>query len=79
MLKQRIEDVMGSCTGNVMANDYIGCKCPDAQRRVNNGQIDCNNRSDPCPPGCIICEICLYHVVENCMDINMARNLQLGS
>ncbi len=44
------------------SGEDINCKCYDAQRRIDNGQIDC--RSDLCPDDCEVCKFCLYYVVD---------------
>ena len=44
-------------------NDLINCQCQDAQRRIDNGQIDCD-LDNRCPDDCDVCKFCLYYVVE---------------
>lgn len=59
-------DLVESCAGNVFNNDFTGCQCPDAERRIANGQINCK-ADRPCPDSCTPCELCLYYVVDDCL------------
>jgi hypothetical protein len=42
--------------------ERINCQCNDAQRRIDNGQIDCS--VDMCPDDCEVCKFCLYNVLD---------------
>ena len=48
----RLLDLSNTC--DFMFRD---CQCSDAQRRIDNGQIDC--ATDQCPDNCSICMHCL--------------------
>lgn len=41
---------------------FRNCECIDAQRLIDNGQIDCS--VDVCPSGCTICNFCLEDVIS---------------
>jgi hypothetical protein len=56
-----------TCTGNIFSQDYSGCRCDDAQKRINNNEITCNGRS-PCPSNCFACSICLENVIDDCRN-----------
>ena len=60
--------MVSTCSGNAFNNDFTGCICGDAEKRIANGQIDCNSDEfdKPCPEDCTACELCLYYVVPNC-------------
>lgn len=62
--------MISTCKGNAFDNDFTGCDCADAKRRIANGQINCD-MDDPCPEGCATCELCLYYVVKDCMSISL--------
>ena len=65
--KNRVLDLGMTCTGLYFEKDYTNCDCEKARRRLAAGEIDCNvNR--PCPDDCTVCQICLYYVVEECLD-----------
>ena len=53
--------------GNPLTNDFKGCLCDDAQRRIARGEIVCGR--DMCPDDCEVCKTCLYYVIEDCLDI----------
>jgi hypothetical protein len=57
----RLIDLNETCVETV-DGDLINCQCPDAQRRIDNGQIQCGN--ELCPSDCDVCKYCLYYVVD---------------
>ena len=57
----RLIDLENSCQ-RTDDGELFNCQCFDAQRRVDNGQIDCG--IDLCPDDCEVCKFCLYYVLE---------------
>ncbi len=57
----RLIDLNESCV-ETDDGDLINCQCNDAQRRIDNGQIQCGN--ELCPDDCDVCKYCLYYVVD---------------
>ena len=56
-------ELAGSCETSP-TGERINCVCPDAQRLVNNGQIDCSVPGKKCPDNCDVCDICLNEGLE---------------
>jgi len=54
-------DLRESCDSDNQGN-LFNCRCADAERRISNGQIDCD--IDKCPEDCVVCQQCLYDVVD---------------
>lgn len=59
----------GSCQIS-NTGERINCICEDAQRRVDNGQIDCSTGGKKCPDNCDVCDICLEEGLdEPCLGV----------
>lgn len=61
----RTIDLLGSCEPNAIG--FAGCECTDAISRINKGQIDCS-LPNLCPEDCVVCQVCLYDIVEDCYN-----------
>lgn len=57
----RFFDLIQSCDISD-SGDLSNCKCKNAERLIDNGQINCD--TDHCPSDCEICEICLVDVLQ---------------
>jgi hypothetical protein len=55
---------------------FENCECPDAQRLVDEGRINCSQAK--CPADCAVCNFCLKDVVS-CFDTDdMVQTTRLG-
>ena len=55
---------------------FENCECPDAQRLVDEGRINCSQTK--CPADCAVCNFCLKDVVS-CFDTDdMVQTTRLG-
>ena len=57
----RLLDLQRSCDTND-DGELTNCQCNDAERRIDNGQLQCG--IDLCPEDCFVCIYCLYYVVD---------------
>mmetsp|Transcript_24166 Transcript_24166/g.27586 ORF Transcript_24166/g.27586 Transcript_24166/m.27586 type:complete len:207 (+) Transcript_24166:106-726(+) len=60
---QWLIELHSSCDESPSIDDFDdGCQCSDAQRRIDEGQIDCENVE--CPFDCEICTTCIFYVTS---------------
>lgn len=58
--------MQSTCDQPVDIEKFTGCQCEDAQKRIASGEINC--ATDSCPEDCEACKVCLYYVVDNCLQ-----------